>query len=316
MSNIGLTTETSKHRQRLVAPILLVLLLVSVLLAWWLSTSRGQLVNAGRDIITDIHQSGLSTYWKGPQQLFYIIMQKDEILGYRAEFRWPLAQGGFEGLSVVMLAAEREWPGLYEHWVLSPDATEGKYTAGRVHAAGRLLQDTEIIMNGRVVQVAQRLPKGTIIRSRSSVPENYLPEGTLPLAMQLVAQRKSNAYFKLIYNSDYPPVSQRGQVPQTRFGLANMEYAGVQEVPDDGPVQAATVKLRKGSLGREEAAVYFIDQDGEVVLITTADDRQRRLSLQQLLAIQPTAAQDIQMVARLLDIQLPPMENTSTNPLN
>ena len=176
-------------------------LIAGVAVAWWIVRSHPG--TRGSRILSQIRQEGLDAHWRGFKQRWILRQDpaSEKPSGWRCELIVAGDDGWFHGLDV-----ERNDKITWELWKLDKSATEGTYRAGGLLSVQRRLRardDTKIRMDRGVVTVWQRLDI-QFVESQAPAPDNYLPEGMLPLVRRVVAIQKTHAKFKIILNQVLP----------------------------------------------------------------------------------------------------------------
>jgi hypothetical protein len=241
----------------MVAVIMLGIFLLSVGIAWWISLDRERLVHEGDRIVTQIQSSKLESFWRGGEQSYYLIREKQGNVGWRADFRIPREGGGFDGLLMQVIYAGNQPQVHIRKWHLDSTATTGWYQVAWLEGAEPRID----LIKGYLVEHVSRNP------GKVEVPPNFLPEGTLPLAARLVAQSKGQAFFRSVYVNESAPKEIEG--PQTvNVGLTNLIYKGQEAVQEGGKtIQANAVEVRLGILGKERTETLYLAPDGQTVRI-------------------------------------------------
>ena len=242
--------QSTRRKRSLLAAVMLAVLLGSVAVAWMLGELADRRVKSAVAALAAVRRDGLAKHW--PERLrvdWYVSRAGDGAnpSGWGALVRGRGDQGAFAGMMLYVSGQEYH----VDEWVLNADATSGMYRARA--GVGWPLLDTSITLDDGVVEVVphggERLP------GRGRAPENYLPEGTLELAVALVAAGKSNAQFALVFNES-PNVGGR-----IEFGTVRMKYAG------RGPTRRgkATRRVRVGFGGQQSEREYEVGPGGEVL---------------------------------------------------
>jgi hypothetical protein len=271
----------------MVALIMLGLFLLSVGIAWWICVDRGQYVREGEIIVAKIHNSTLESFWHGAGQSYYLVREKQQVIGWRADMRIPAKGGGFEGFLMQVIRVGSRPQVHVRRWRLDSAAAEGWFQIAWLEGAAPRVD----------------LDKGYLVedipghQGKAEVPANFLPEGTLPLAASLVAQAKTQAFFKSVYvNESGPRDMEQPQV--ANVGLTNLIYKGQETVQEGGkPIQASAVEVRLGILGKERTETIYLAPDGHIALIARPDQTLTPTSLAELVKSDPNAMQMIQQEA-------------------
>ena len=260
--------QSTRRKRSLLAVVVLAVLVVSVAVAWVLGALADRRVKSAVAILAAVRRDGLAKHWpERPRLDWYLSHAGDEAepSGWRAVIRGRVDNGRednglFAGMIVHVSGREYQ----VEEWVLNADATSGKYAAHM--GVGRPLPDTSITLEKREdgekredrekMDVTVTPYGGKRLPGRGEAPKNYLPEGTLELAVALVAAGRGNAQFALVFNGS-PNVGGR-----IEFGTVRMRYAG------KGPTRQGkeTRRVRVGFGGRrQDEHEYEVGPDGEVL---------------------------------------------------
>lgn len=305
----------TKSRTNLLALVLLGVLLLSVLAAWQITRSMAGHKSRGEAIVQEIHK-GLGLYWKGPSLKFYLIRTEDgKDVGWQYSLRNARKDGGFDGLDMTALNGQ---PWSWERYLLSQDARQGKYSAGQAARNSAvsidMTIDTQIQLDGEGLRASQRDPRDRRMHpSRAQTPPNYLPEGTLSLAVQLVAKSKTSGFFQMILN-DQPPEPGTGGMDKIHFFAARIEYKGQKSFGEGGTaVDASEVVVQIGGTSKELQQTYLVGPDGTILQLTMAIILNKSIvplksvpvSTPELLKYYPQALEDIRIIAGSSDMRLP-----------
>lgn len=253
----------------------------SVALAWrYAHGITAAIEQRGADILTTIRQQGLAHFYpkKGTGD-WYLRHQGGAVLGWRLVLVIRQADGTFTGLEANLsrsLRSPATFEGHWERWQLDNHATRGRYIAGSVRVGPRLWelkQDTSIDLADGAVTVVQQDAKGLARRSTGPTDENYLPEGTILLAQRLIAKRRTNAQFRLIFNELLP----RGTRP--RFETRTFRY--LAEPSETVPGAVATVEGESALTGFMPQEAYF-DEHGRLLQVITGKVRLTSAGLGQI----------------------------------
>ena len=243
--------QSTWRKRSLLAVVMLVVLLVSVGVAWVLGELADRRVKSAVATLAAVRRDGLAKHWPERLRLDWDLSyagDEADPSGWRAAIRGRGDQGEFAGMVVHVSGQEYQ----LETWVLNADATSGYYDALR--GVGWPLPDTSIKLDDGVVTVAPH--GGKRFPGRGQAPDNYLPEGTLELAVALVAAWRGNAQFALVFN-------ERSNVGgRVEFGTVRMRYVG------KGPTRQGkeTRRVRVGFGGRRQGEQeYQVGPDGEVL---------------------------------------------------
>lgn len=259
--------SANRHKP-LLAVILLGVLLVATAAAWWVSKIQGGTLRAGIAIMQEIRQRKLPAFWgDASHEQWYLIGANGETVGWMCRRYEPAAGGGYQGSDTVFRGRIDEGFSLdVTRWRLSDDLSGGAYLAqswnrtfvrmGRV--ATTPTSETSIVVRGDTVTTQQRIG-GEPFSAESRTAENYLLEGTLPLAIARVAQLKTEALFTLILDAVPPQGSDRLQVP---FFAYRLRYVGPS--PRNGQWSEVESTTSGGRVSIRET--HTVDADGRIVL--------------------------------------------------
>jgi len=286
-------TAVSPRRQALVAVVMLAVLLGSVGAAWWLVHHTAAPHRTGEEILRELRREGLGAYWSGIREQWYLRHVDGRPRGWRLVLRAPAEGGGFHGLHVFGHQAPAGQGRIikWEKWRLNADATEGEFTAGDVvtgrttHLAGT---DTEIRLSGGMIE-AKQVIDGILLDSTVAAPGNYAPEGTLSLLHRLVADRRTEAAFRLVFNEEEPV----GR--ETYLATAVMRYDGTAQV--DGK-EARRVRVRASGRRVAEEAAYYLDAEGNVLSVIVEGFREAPASAEEVSALFPDAVETVRQLIR------------------
>jgi hypothetical protein len=298
------------HRPRftVIAVLMFAMLAVATGLAWLIVVSRTGLQSAGAELVQRVHSEGLSAFWdRSPHVRWLLAYRDDNPVGWRVEMRLPQPEGGFEGLDAALYDIRGRTRGQWEQWRLNADATTGEYRAGelRVTPAGLSLPaNTRIVLSeGRIGAQQQAGDSPMWLESGAAAPDNYVPEGTLPLVRHLVAETGRDASFRMVFN-EQPP-----RQGKTTFGVVTMERRELGET--DYPGAAARV-LVSGIAGEQ---TLLLDDRGELVAVLGGELRIVAVSREQVYAKFPQARQvAVLLTARLLG-RVPQTDGAPAGPL-
>ncbi len=281
---------TNRPRFSLIAVLMFALLAVAVGVAWIIVQQRTAPHGRGAEMVGRIREEGLSSFWqRSPHHTWVLIRRGQGVVGWNASVRMPLADGGFEGLYVRVIAAGDRAAGDWEYWRLNDDATTGRYEAGvvRLLAGGERATSsshTSIELSDNRVEATQtvRDPRGqsVLMRSSASAPDSYAPEGTISLLRRLIAETGDDGAFHVVFN-EQPPLGDR-----TAFGSIHMER---REPPDDDDPRASVAVALTTSLNRDVEQIYLLDDDYELVAGLIGDMRLDRVERDEVMSEFPEA---------------------------
>jgi hypothetical protein len=189
-------------------------------------------------------------------------------IGWKMGLRHAEQDGSYTGLDVVARHGAARFPEiLWSVWKLNADATQGDYQAGTLAVklnGWRLKPDTRIRQADGQLDVSQGAPPLSIL-TQGPAPDNYIPEGLMPLTYFLTARGKQARGFRMIFNDHLPP---RGSnAPPTvaeRVGpLANLTQLP-RRVP--GATVGAEIYLSAGG-EMLRTRTYVFDQTGRTLAL-------------------------------------------------
>ena len=311
--------HNAKLRPGTISVFMLALLAGSVGVAWWISHHRQAAGGRGNELMADLHLAGLKSFWGDTVQEQYAVMRRTDDganIGWQMTLRKP-AGDGYRGLDVRMYIPQRGSSFVvWESWSLRDDLRQGHYVAlapsNRVRDA---VAKTEIALHEGLVSVTETLlaPANVIrpgmgsqlepfqrVTSQAAAPENYLPEGSLPLVVQQVGARKTSASFAIVLNETQPLTTPEGR--QTRFGSVRAEFSGLEAIGTPKPVSATIVTVTRGGFGHDSTERSYWSNDGD--LLRTADDTIEVISVtqQELLSAFPKAMEELATLRQHADI--------------
>ncbi|MBN1942478.1 MAG: hypothetical protein JW849_04200 [Phycisphaerae bacterium] len=236
--------------------VLLAILGVCSAVAWVLAWHKGAPARDAREILSAIRRQGIKHYWpqNARQQRWFFIRREGNVVGWEMHHRQAGADGAIGGF-VRRENAPHKQVRLSSRWRLSNDAEQGEYHSQQVVLQPPQVKVTEaaIELRDRNLQVNQNID-GAGFSSTTAIPENYLPEGLMTLAMREVAQRQGRAQFKMVLDNQKPSPPTGGQTPLFSFEL---RYVG--QDPSTGGAKVET------SFGRENPWITILDANGEMI---------------------------------------------------
>jgi hypothetical protein len=305
MSRMSAAQAIQRPKFALIAVLMFALLAAATGLAWLIVVSRTGLQRAGTELVERIHSEGLSAFWdRSPDVRWLIAYRDDDRAGWQLRMRMPRGDGGFEGLDAAFYQLRRRTRGHWEQWRLNADATTGVYRAGELQitpAGLRLPANTRIALGDGTVSAQQQLSGAPMwLDSEADAPDNYVPEGTLPLLRHLVAETGTTAAFRMVFN-EQPP-----RQGKTSFGVITMERRELGET--DFPEATARVVVRgTGAAGQQ---TFFLDERGGTVAVFGGEFRLVAVEREEVFDTFPQARQ----VAALLTARLVGRVPTSDGP--
>ncbi len=255
MTGTWIKSETT--RRGLLAGLMLAVLLASVGIAWLLDRRSAGKVHAGAKIVQKIRAKGLEHYWPEKLQIdWFLIQSNGNTIGWKASARARASGGGkFIGVDVEVVPEQHS---SHEIWTLNADATAGAYHADFRSAGGKGLK-TDILLNDGVVTVIQYTTAVRSAKARADAPENYLPEGTLHLAVRQAADTRADAQFAMVFN-------ERPNRDETvEFGTLRLQYLGSSQTQQGRTVHRVRMSETRGR--GKHGTVFELDEKGKILLI-------------------------------------------------
>ncbi len=246
---------------------LLALLMAAVLgaatgMGWLLEVRADRRVRAGADILRQIRADRLTEYWSDEPRIdWYLIRVGSAVRGWRAAARSHGSDGAFSGLTVDLTRDEskRSEQLLLASWSLNADATAGRYV-GTVEVSGAGSSETRIFLSDGRLNVQQLTLD---LEAESPAPDNYLPEGSMGLAVRLVAGSGADAQFAMVF--DEKPNS-RGVV---EFGSIRIRSLGSARAEDGSLIRRARAWGFRGH--GEYSVTYELSADGRLLSVIHDD---------------------------------------------
>ena len=229
--------RASQARPGAAAVIMFALLLGSVGAAAWMVHARQAPARHAADLLQQLRKDTLAKYWPQKEQTLWYLTRNSsgQPIGWLCSTRGP-TPGGFTG---------KELKGqIRETWHLQSDLSGGEYICN---------DGTTITLSGGQVTVRRFTDEGEI-PATSSAPENYVPEGTLPLMVRLVNSRRQPAAFRMLFNDAAIVAGQVHFLPATLTPEAPGRVRYEHRYELDG---------RMHQLKR----VFHLDEAGEIVRI-------------------------------------------------
>lgn len=253
------TSNPRARQQKLLILILLSILGACIVLGWWMTRRIDAPTTQGIEIVRAVRARKLLQFPGGNKtyRQHYFIYQhaggKPQIVGWRFRYhsRNQNPEKGFVG-------GEMEWnPGSYaqSRWTLTDGLDKGSYQSRieRRKRDGLIRTGASIELNNGILYVQQILP-GHKLNSECEIPDNYIPEGSVSLMLREVAERKTHAKFKMIFDS-LPPVGSR-----PRFGILEVRYIKPPEDDSGG----AELEIRQITPSRKSTYRVVLDSAGNV----------------------------------------------------
>lgn len=241
--------DSAKSRQGLLTTVMIGILLLTVAVAWWLTSFRNTAAREGAHLVEQMRRRSLSDIWPRGALLAAFVHRDGagQEIGHLTIARFA-TEGGFGGW-----VRHQPLPGfagrlrnVREDWSIFDDLSAGQYEAVYI-GENRVIG---IILSGREVHVTVN----GHLHASAETPANYLPEGLMWLAVRMVAERGKEAVFAFISNEE----SDTGRT--VAFHRVAMTPVGPREV------RCAVVTGRGRYL-----RTYHLDTSGEVSSIRWED---------------------------------------------
>lgn len=249
--------NSTQRRRGVLSLVMLGVLLAAVGAAWALQNITSRRAAAGAAIVADIRQKGLKSFWGDKTQwLWYVEYEGQQPKGWRLALRVPV-MGGYHGMSM-----NAEGPrGNVEVkavslWQLSEDLSAGRYESQIHTRQGGLV--TQILLGEGMVQVSVATPQESLQREKFSVPDNYLAEDTLGLAIARTAAERADAGFNLV-------IDEAADMRQLRLHYLGQEFRQGKALD--------RVSMSSMIIGQRNAETYLVDENGVVQEMTFGDKR-------------------------------------------
>ncbi|HDZ21716.1 hypothetical protein LCGC14_0284770 [marine sediment metagenome] len=233
--------------------VLAALLASSIAIAWAYAEQISAPRRRGAEFVADLHRMGLKQMLPDTSARFYL-HKREAVVGWRAALGGYRPDGTYEGLDIVLRQiSEGNAAGQWERWRLDDSANTGYYVAGGFRfreGQWEVIPTTWIKLAGPRVLVQQNI-KGRAFRSAADVPDSYLPEGTMDLALRAMRGQARSRQFNFIDNS-IPPT---GGKPQF-IGLK------LRDITEETPLPAGTVAAIESSIAGQPKEIVFLDEQG------------------------------------------------------
>ena len=241
--------KLSPARRALMMALMVALLGLTVLGAWGLQVPPARRVRAAAAMLQELRRAGLQQYWpEGVRIEWHLIRAGSKPLGWSGTVTGTTEDGQLASLQVELRPTEGLR--LVESRTLDAHATEGRYHG--VVEVGRERMETRIALKKGNVHV-----RTSDNRASAVAPVNYMPEGLFGVLLRLVAAKRADVQFKLIFDD-------RQNVPgKVRFDTLRMRYVGSKARP--GGAVLDIVRVSGVRTERGYAATYELDQTGAVV---------------------------------------------------
>ena len=234
------------------------LLALSVALAWLTTKPKKNLTQAGAEIISQLADETLNSYWGDEANEEWFIGLKHQ----RFPVNWSMRSrkktpgdifageisGGVSGV-----------PASKAEWRLNADLSGGLYLA-RVYDRNRdVLSETQTTLTEKKITVARAVGDQRLL-GHADRPPNYVPEGSLPLVLALAARDEKTAEFKIMHDS-------------SAISDGSLNFVTVRVTPlGDNAVQADFIDKR----GKRSSTYVF---DSELKLLREVDSTSGTVSI-------------------------------------
>lgn len=216
---------TEAWRKNFRSIVLLAILGVCSAVAWVLAWHKSTPARNAREILAAIRRNGIKSYWpdNAQRQQWFLIHRDGKITGWEMEYHQAGPSGAGGGFERRLNNAKSQLR-ISARWRLNNNAEEGEYQSQRVMLSPPRADvgEAKIVLRSRNLQVVQNI-NGHGFSSTTATPDNYLPEGLMPLAIREVARRRSRARFEMVQDAQPPAQSQGEKTPLFSFEL---RYAG------------------------------------------------------------------------------------------
>ncbi len=265
-------------RHRTISIIMFAVLVASVLAAWGLTLTSGRLTRNGAKVIAALKEEGADAIWSPDREHWTMTTQSGKPVAWSYYAHRRDADGTYRGIELTILRLEGLSSGHWATWQLSNHLGSSLYNAGRVNILPNsitLTSDTTTTFKDGSIHLNQRV-ENSRLKSQAGAGDNYIPEGSLPLVMAMVARRKVEAKFEIIY--DYQPPKD-GVI---QFHKLVMDHQG----PSDRFEGGEEIAWRAVG-GKDEAVVYVIDPGGFTLFRRIGNKTERQVSRQDVLRTFP-----------------------------
>jgi len=228
--------DVSRPRTVLLAGVMLAILAASTVLAWTLTLPGAGASARGAEIIAQLRKDTLDNYWTAADDVRYFVCFKfgGAPNRWRIDIRNATPSDTYSGGLTMGIAK-----GITQTstWKLRSDMSQGSYVATSDLVTTRIAIDDQ-----RVAVV--RTPPGLKQKADAARPDNYVPEGALPLVLRLAAIGGREAAVKMIFD-DF--AIENGRI---NFVTARLT-----------PMGQTAVKFEYNVKGIHATAIYRFDQD-------------------------------------------------------
>ncbi|MGC9454968.1 MAG: hypothetical protein ACP5HU_08885 [Phycisphaerae bacterium] len=280
----------------LIAVLMFALLAVATGSAWLIVQQRRGPHDRGAELVEELHERGLSAWWQRlPQARWSLVRRGGRTIGWQVQLRLPTDDGGFEGLTLRLLRGEAGSGGYWEHWALNDSATAGEYRAGEIGISGdRTLTSnrTLIVLSEGVVRAEQTIRFR--VSSRAPAPENYAPEGTLPLLRRMAAEAGGEIAFRIVFNEQGPLGG------RTSFGVFRMTARPPSEDERNEGAARVVDAVQVYIDGSESEITYLLNEQGRTLSIIAGDTRTDGVEKSEVVAVFPESMDTVRKLSASL----------------
>ncbi|MFW5732812.1 MAG: hypothetical protein ACOCZU_06330 [Planctomycetota bacterium] len=261
-------------RHRTISIIMFAVLVASVLAAWGLTLTSGRLTRNGGKVMAALKEEGADAFWSPGREHWTITTQSGKPIAWSYYAHRRDTDGTYRGIEVTIRRIGDHRDGHWSTWQLSNHLDSSLYNAGRVNILPNsvtLTSDTTTTFKDGSIHLNQRV-ENSRLKSQAGAGDNYIPEGSLPLVMAMVARQKAEAKFEIIY--DYQPPKD-GVI---QFHKIVMDHRGPSDQIEGGKEIAWRAVGGKGG-----AAVYVIDSGGFTLYRRIGNEIERQATRQDVL---------------------------------
>ncbi len=245
MFNALQNPNAKKHA--LLVVVMFLVLAGSVAAAWWLVNYKTIDAREGAAIIRQLRKDTLSAYWDGEIKRFYIAKDAEGKL-----IRWEAyIRKSSEGNSDAFKINRTPKSTLRTDWFLNNKMTRGKYLCRYIIPLQML--ETSINLDGKQVVVDRAIWEGGISKERiigaNYAPDNYIPEGAMPLVLRQVDNRGKKAVFQMILDNSAFDKKKK------------VQFARVTCIPEGKGKVLVEIRTRFG----KSSSIYYLDDEEEIL---------------------------------------------------
>jgi len=265
-------------RHRTISIIMFAVLVASVLAAWGLTLTSGRLTRNGAKVMAALKEKGADAVWSPDREHWTITTQSGKPVAWSYYAHRRDADGTYRGIKVTIRRMEGRSNGHWATWQLSNHLGSSLYNAGRVNILPNsitLTSDTTTTFKDGSIHLNQRVEKSRL-KSQAGAGDNYIPEGSLPLVMAMVARQKAEAKFEIIY--DYQPPKD-GVI---QFHKIVMDHRG-----PSGQIEGGEEIAWRAVSGKGGVVVYTIDSGGFTLYRQIDDETELQATRQDVLRTFP-----------------------------